>query len=159
MHELIIDLFAGGGGASEGIEQALGVPVDIAINHDPEAIAMHMANHPKTKHYIEDIFKVNPLEVCEKWGLIAGSAENYWVVKFSNLQRKIKFLSKQEAAMFSIQEYRKFIEGKHELSSLVKNERLDFTELKGKNLACWCKLDEPCHADVLLELANKKEGD
>jgi len=63
MKELIIDLFAGGGGASTGIEQALGVPVDIAINHDPEAIEMHKANHPDTKHFIEDVFKVNPLEV------------------------------------------------------------------------------------------------
>jgi DNA (cytosine-5)-methyltransferase 1 len=63
MRELIVDLFAGGGGASEGIEQALGVTVDIAINHDPEAIKMHKANHPGTKHFIEDVVKVNPLEV------------------------------------------------------------------------------------------------
>lgn len=65
MREIIIDLFAGGGGASEGIEQALGVPVDVAINHDPEAIEMHKANHPETKHYIEDVFKVNPFEVTQ----------------------------------------------------------------------------------------------
>jgi site-specific DNA-cytosine methylase len=48
--ELVIDNFAGGGGASSGIEAAIGRPVDIAINHDPEAIAMHKANHPETKH-------------------------------------------------------------------------------------------------------------
>ena len=62
--ELIIDLFAGGGGASTGIEMALGVPPDIAVNHDPEAIALHEANHPYTKHFIEDIFEVNPVDVC-----------------------------------------------------------------------------------------------
>ncbi len=58
--ELIIDNFAGGGGASEGIEQAFGRAVDIAINHDGEALAMHEANHPTTKHYKEDVFNVHP---------------------------------------------------------------------------------------------------
>lgn len=57
--ELIIDCFAGGGGASVGIEMALGRPVDIAINHDPEAIRMHKVNHPDTIHLTEDIFKVD----------------------------------------------------------------------------------------------------
>lgn len=60
---LIVDNFAGGGGASTGIEMALGRAVDIAINHDPEAIAMHAANHPNTIHYIEDVWKVDPREV------------------------------------------------------------------------------------------------
>lgn len=60
--ELIVDLFAGGGGASTGIEQATGLWVDIAVNHDPEAVAMHLANHPGTRHLIEDVFKVNPME-------------------------------------------------------------------------------------------------
>ena len=50
-----IDSFAGGGGASVGIESALGKPVDIAINHDAEAIAMHKANHPQTEHLMNDI--------------------------------------------------------------------------------------------------------
>lgn len=59
-HELIIDNFAGGGGASEGIEQAFGRAVDIAINHDGEALAMHEANHPATKHYREDVFDIHP---------------------------------------------------------------------------------------------------
>lgn len=63
-NELIIDNFAGGGGASMGIEQALGRPVDIAINHDPEAIALHEANHPQTTHYQSDVFEVDPVEVC-----------------------------------------------------------------------------------------------
>ena len=58
--ELIIDSFAGGGGASTGIERALGRPVDIAINHNADAIAMHEANHPHTRHLTEDVFRVNP---------------------------------------------------------------------------------------------------
>ena len=56
---MIIDAFAGGGGASVGIEMALGVPVDIAVNHDPWAILMHKTNHPKTIHLTEDIFTVD----------------------------------------------------------------------------------------------------
>jgi DNA (cytosine-5)-methyltransferase 1 len=58
--ELIVDNFAGGGGASIGIEMALGRPVDIAVNHDKIAVAMHTANHPQTRHFCEDVFKVNP---------------------------------------------------------------------------------------------------
>jgi DNA (cytosine-5)-methyltransferase 1 len=60
---LVIDNFAGGGGASTGIEMALGRPVDIAINHDPEAIAMHEINHPHTKHFCESVWEVNPREI------------------------------------------------------------------------------------------------
>lgn len=56
---LIIDLFAGGGGASVGIEMALGRPVDIAVNHDPNAILMHKTNHPDTLHLTEDVFEVD----------------------------------------------------------------------------------------------------
>lgn len=59
MNELIVDCFAGGGGASVGIEMALGRQVDIAINHDPDAILMHKTNHPNTLHLTEDIFKVD----------------------------------------------------------------------------------------------------
>lgn len=58
-NDLIIDCFAGGGGASVGIEMALGRTVDIAINHDPQAIRMHKVNHPNTLHLTEDIFKVD----------------------------------------------------------------------------------------------------
>lgn len=61
--ELIVDNFAGGGGASVGIELATGRPVDIAINHDPDAIAMHDVNHPYTMHYIEDVFAIDPVEI------------------------------------------------------------------------------------------------
>lgn len=63
MNGLIIDLFAGGGGASAGIEAALGRPVDIAINHDPVALAVHKANHPGTRHVEEDIWKAKPAEL------------------------------------------------------------------------------------------------
>lgn len=63
--ELIVDNFAGGGGASTGIEMATGVSVDIAINHDPEAIRMHKTNHPSTKHYCESVWDVDPVEACK----------------------------------------------------------------------------------------------
>ncbi|MDD7638139.1 MAG: DNA cytosine methyltransferase, partial [Clostridiales bacterium] len=62
--KLIVDNFAGGGGASTGIEMATGISVDIAINHDPEAIKMHKANHPSTKHYCENVWAVDPVKVC-----------------------------------------------------------------------------------------------
>lgn len=65
MKHLIVDNFAGGGGASTGIEMAIGRSVDIAINHDPDAIAMHKANHPQTKHYCEDVWQVDPIEACD----------------------------------------------------------------------------------------------
>ncbi len=65
MKELFVDNFAGGGGASTGIEMAIGRSVDIAINHDPDAIAMHKANHPASKHYCEDVWQVDPAEVCD----------------------------------------------------------------------------------------------
>lgn len=63
--ELIVDNFAGGGGASTGIEMATGYSVDIAINHDREAIRMHKANHPNTIHYCEDVWQVDPIEACK----------------------------------------------------------------------------------------------
>ena len=62
--ELIVDNFAGGGGASTGIEMATGRSVDIAINHDPKAIAQHRANHPSTKHYCESVWDVDPVTAC-----------------------------------------------------------------------------------------------
>ena len=62
--KLFVDNFAGGGGASTGIEMATGISVDIAINHDPEAIKMHKANHPSTKHYCENVWAVDPVEAC-----------------------------------------------------------------------------------------------
>lgn len=75
--ELIIDSFAGGGGASTGIEQALGRYVDIAINHDESAILMHKTNHPHTKHYCENIWEVDPKEATkgQKVGLMWASPD------------------------------------------------------------------------------------
>ena len=63
--EIIADNFAGGGGASTGIELATGRIVDIAINHDPGAIAMHIANHPATKHFCENVWDIDPRKACE----------------------------------------------------------------------------------------------
>jgi DNA (cytosine-5)-methyltransferase 1 len=61
--DLVIDLFAGGGGASTGIEQAIGRHVDIAVNHDAKAVSLHEANHPQTRHFVADVFEVDPLTV------------------------------------------------------------------------------------------------
>jgi DNA (cytosine-5)-methyltransferase 1 len=63
--KLIIDNFAGGGGASTGLEAAFGRPVDVAINHDEAAIAVHAANHPGTRHYCQSIYSVDPLDATE----------------------------------------------------------------------------------------------
>lgn len=69
VREIIVDNFAGGGGASTGIEMAIGRSVDIAINHDPAAIAMHRANHPGTEHYCESVWDVDPREVTKGRGV------------------------------------------------------------------------------------------
>lgn len=62
--EIIVDNFAGGGGASTGIELAAGRPVTIAINHDPDAILLHRTNHPYTEHLQASVWDVDPVEVC-----------------------------------------------------------------------------------------------
>lgn len=64
-NEIIVDNFAGGGGASTGIKQAIGRDIDIAINHDPAAIAMHKANHPYTQHLCESVWDVDPRQVVQ----------------------------------------------------------------------------------------------
>lgn len=64
LDEIIVDNFAGGGGASTGIELATGRVVDVAINHDPDAILMHRTNHPHTTHYQASVWDVDPVEVC-----------------------------------------------------------------------------------------------
>ena len=64
LDEIIVDNFAGGGGASTGMELATGRVVDIAINHDPDAILMHRTNHPHTTHYQASVWDVDPMEVC-----------------------------------------------------------------------------------------------
>lgn len=65
MSVLFVDSFAGGGGASTGIELATGHPIDIAINHDQSAIMMHKQNHPYTEHFMEDIWQVDPIKVTK----------------------------------------------------------------------------------------------
>lgn len=70
---MIVDLFAGGGGASLGISMALGREPDVAINHDPIAVAMHAANHPNTKHFLQDVWRVHPL-----WATSGQSVELAW---------------------------------------------------------------------------------
>ncbi len=77
MREMVIDLFAGGGGASLGIEQALEVPVNLAINHDEAAIAMHKANHPQTEHGCADVWSVDPVQATKgrQVGLLWGSPD------------------------------------------------------------------------------------
>ncbi len=62
-HGLVVDIFAGGGGASVGIEAALGHAVDVAINHDATALAVHKANHPGTRHIESDVWDVRPEDV------------------------------------------------------------------------------------------------
>jgi DNA (cytosine-5)-methyltransferase 1 len=76
-HELVVDLFAGGGGASTGIEMALGRHVDIAVNHDPEAVSLHQANHPQAQHFVSDVFEVDPRVVCgdQRVGLLWASPD------------------------------------------------------------------------------------
>jgi DNA (cytosine-5)-methyltransferase 1 len=63
-NEIVVDNFAGGGGASTGMEMGLDRHVDIAINHDPEAIDMHKLNHPETEHYCESVWDVDPIKAC-----------------------------------------------------------------------------------------------
>ncbi|WP_251366472.1 DNA cytosine methyltransferase [Aeromonas hydrophila] len=62
-NEIVVDNFAGGGGASTGIEMALGRSPEIAINHDPDAISMHTVNHPTTEHYCESVWDIVPRDV------------------------------------------------------------------------------------------------
>ena len=73
---LIVDNFAGGGGASTGIELALGRSPDVAINHDAEAVALHAANHPETLHLCQNVWKADPCEVVRQTGLSTGHVQN-----------------------------------------------------------------------------------
>ena len=76
---IIVDNFAGGGGASTGIEAAVDRDVDVAINHDDEAVAMHKANHPRTIHHCQSIYSVDPLDAVT----INGVARPVWLAWFS----------------------------------------------------------------------------
>lgn len=75
--EIVVDLFAGGGGASTGIEQAIGRHVDIAINHDPQAVSLHQANHPQTEHHVSNVWEVDPRVVTagRRIGLLWASPD------------------------------------------------------------------------------------
>lgn len=75
--EKVVDLFAGGGGISEAISQALGRGPDVAVNHDKWAIGMHEANHPESRHFCEDVWEVDPRAACAGWsvGLLHGSPD------------------------------------------------------------------------------------
>lgn len=75
--ELVVDLFAGGGGASTGIEAAIGRHVDIAVNHDPEAVSLHQANHPQTEHHVSNVWEVDPRVVTQgrRIGLLWASPD------------------------------------------------------------------------------------
>lgn len=66
--EITADFFAGGGGASTGMEEALGLPVNIAVNHCAVAISMHKANHPHTKHYNSNIWDIDPTKAVSDAG-------------------------------------------------------------------------------------------
>lgn len=70
MRELIVDLFAGGGGASTAIHMATGRHPDVAVNHNPDAIGVHEANHPQTRHYLCDVHEGAPLEACTIDGVL-----------------------------------------------------------------------------------------
>jgi DNA (cytosine-5)-methyltransferase 1 len=63
-HEIVVDVFAGAGGMSTGIERAIGRYVDDAINHNPNALSLHQANHPQTRHHIKDVREVCPYSVA-----------------------------------------------------------------------------------------------
>jgi DNA (cytosine-5)-methyltransferase 1 len=88
--EIIIDSFAGGGGASLGIALALAQLPDIAINHNEHAIAMHEANHPSTVHVLEDVCKANLRKFVgdRKVGLARGSPDWTHIARDSQHQKR-----------------------------------------------------------------------
>lgn len=99
---LIVDLFAGGGGASTGMEAATGRPVDIAINHSPTALAVHAANHPRTQHLTADVWEVDPLKAtdgCPVWLLWASPDCTHFSVAKGGKPRKQKIRSLAEVVV------------------------------------------------------------
>lgn len=91
-NEMVVDLFAGAGGTSTGVAAALGRPVDVAINHSPKAIALHKANHPHTRHYISDVWEVDPDEATRGLpvGLLHASSDCRHFSKASGNAKKDK---------------------------------------------------------------------
>lgn len=64
-NKILVDFFAGGGGASTGLEMGLNNTVFVAVNHNPKALSMHEVNHPHAKHFVQDVFVVDPIKVCD----------------------------------------------------------------------------------------------
>jgi len=96
--DIFVDCFAGGGGWSTGAELALGRIIDIAINHDPDAVAMHKANHPYTEHYCENIFEVNPITAVRArnvvWAHFSPDCKHFSKAKGSKpVNKKIRGLA------------------------------------------------------------------
>ncbi len=89
--EIIVDNFAGGGGASTGMELAAGKPVAIAINHDPDAILMHKTNHPYTEHLQANVWDVDPEKVCRGRPVLTHelSEKEIWVKLRDKLRPEI----------------------------------------------------------------------
>lgn len=99
---LIVDLFAGGGGASTGMEAAAGRPVDVAINHSPTALAVHAANHPRTRHLTADVWEVDPLKATggrPVWLLWASPDCTHFSVAKGGKPRKQKIRSLAEVVV------------------------------------------------------------
>lgn len=71
--KIVVDLFAGGGGVSEGVEMALGYPPHVAVNHNADALSMHRMNHPFTKHFVADVFEVDPKGIVSMQGRPVGA--------------------------------------------------------------------------------------
>lgn len=117
IRKLVVDLFAGGGGTSEGIDEALGFSPDVAANHDREAVAMHQVNHPKTKHYIEDVRKLDISKVCTGRGVgllwLSPDCKHHSIAKGGKpVDRKIRGLAWEavrwaEEAQFAVIEERR----------------------------------------------------
>lgn len=104
LDEIIVDNFAGGGGASTGMELATGKPVAIAVNHDPDAIRMHRTNHPYTEHLQASVWDVDPVEECggqnssqrstmQKIQALAGSLE--YSARNAALQRRRQTITRR----------------------------------------------------------------
>lgn len=133
--ELMVDNFAGGGGASTGMEMATGISVDIAINHDPEAIRMHKTNHPSTKHYCENVWDVDPMgfakrccaddaNLCEVAEVNGGKDVDQHSF-LENILRKNQFLAM----------YRKQIENVSAKGTAACYVRLDNADIMADNTA------------------------
>lgn len=102
--EIIVDNFAGGGGASTGMELAAGRPVAIAINHDPDAILLHKTNHPYTEHLQASVWDVDPVEVCK--GRTVGLA---WFSQdckhFSKAKGSARFIQRMSSRPYTARDY------------------------------------------------------